>query len=89
MPPLYIDGIAKRNTPINLQIAFGYIAANWNGFRDNETSIRGYTFAVGHDVCEDLLHPHNDPHRHLLSEDHWTNRGQIYPIPPPYTRLPG
>ena len=63
--------------------------ANWDGFRDNETSIRGYTFAVGDEICNDLIHPHNDPHRHLQSEEHWDNRGQIYPIPPPYTNLPG
>lgn len=63
--------------------------ANWDGFRDNETSIRGYTLAFGWNVCEDLIHPHHDPHIHLPSEEHWDNRGQIYPIPQPYTKLPG
>ena len=74
---------------IFVQIDFMSFSANWDGIHDDETSIRGYTFAVGKDICEDLIHPHFDPHRHLLSESHWNNKGHIYPLPPPYTNLPG
>ena len=52
-------------------------SANWDGIHDNESSILIYSLSFGREVCEDLIHPHHDPHSHLLHESHWTNLGVI------------
>ena len=49
----------------------------------------GYTITVGKQHCEDLIHPHHDPHKHLFDKSQWTNSAMISPIPAPYTILPG
>jgi len=70
-----------------------YIAANWYGIHDNETGIRAYTWTVGRTLCGDIIHPHHDPHKHLLHESHWTNMGIIsgesdpFPLPCEYTYM--
>ncbi|XP_053400990.1 uncharacterized protein LOC123541000 [Mercenaria mercenaria] len=50
-----------------------YIAGNWDGITDDETGIRAYALAVGRHICEDSIHPHHDPHKHLMHESQWTN----------------
>ncbi|XP_048258717.1 uncharacterized protein LOC124137708 isoform X1 [Haliotis rufescens] len=65
-----------------------YISANWDGIMDKETGILGYSWTVGRQICEELIHPHHDPHRHLLDESGWTNTGLISPIPAPHDPLP-
>ncbi|XP_077992165.1 uncharacterized protein LOC144446291 [Glandiceps talaboti] len=57
-----------------------YVSANWDGFRDNETDIFGYTWTVGTDHCEDDVHPHKDPHSHLFDENEWTHVGIAHPL---------
>ncbi|KAK3609657.1 hypothetical protein CHS0354_035942 [Potamilus streckersoni] len=57
-----------------------YISANWDGIHDKETGIHGYSWTVGYDVCQEFLHPHHDPHKHLLDPSQWTHDGQIYPL---------
>ncbi|KAL5014713.1 hypothetical protein ScPMuIL_008983 [Solemya velum] len=64
-----------------------HVTANWDGFHDNETGIFGYSWAVGHELCEEMIHPHHDPHKHLLGETQWTHTGMIHPIPEPYQIL--
>ncbi|KAK3612537.1 hypothetical protein CHS0354_024514 [Potamilus streckersoni] len=65
-----------------------FVSANWDGIHDKETGLLGYSWTVGTKVCEELIHPHHDPHKHLLDKSQWTNSGQIYPLPAPYTTLP-
>ncbi|KAK3612515.1 hypothetical protein CHS0354_024486 [Potamilus streckersoni] len=65
-----------------------FVSANWDGIHDKETGLRGYSWTVGTKVCEELIHPHYDPHRHLFDRSQWTNSGQIYPLPAPFTTLP-
>ncbi|XP_070572594.1 uncharacterized protein [Ptychodera flava] len=57
-----------------------YVSANWDGFRDNETDIFGYTWTVGLTPCEDDVHPHKDPHSHLFDETEWTHTGIAQPL---------
>ncbi|XP_070573688.1 uncharacterized protein [Ptychodera flava] len=57
-----------------------YASANWDGFRDNETGIFGYTWTVGLTPCEDDVHPHKDPHSHLFDESEWTHTGIAQPL---------
>ncbi|KAL5015119.1 hypothetical protein ScPMuIL_009389 [Solemya velum] len=64
-----------------------HVTANWDGFHDDETGIFGYSWAVGHKLCEEMIHPHHDPHKHLLDETQWTHYGMIHPIPEPYQIL--
>jgi hypothetical protein len=49
----------------------------------------GYTVYVGLKECEDLVHPHHDPQKHLFDKSQWTHSAMISPIPDPYTILPG
>ncbi|XP_046574117.1 uncharacterized protein LOC124282192 [Haliotis rubra] len=65
-----------------------YVSANWDGITDNETGILGYSLTVGTQICEELIHPHHDPHKHLLDESEWTHTGLISPIPAPHNPLP-
>ncbi|VDI67222.1 Hypothetical predicted protein [Mytilus galloprovincialis] len=65
-----------------------YITANWDGFNDRESGLLGYTIYVGMAVCEDLIHPHHDPHKHFFEKSQWTHNAMIYPIPAPYETLP-
>ncbi|XP_046562951.1 uncharacterized protein LOC124271844 [Haliotis rubra] len=65
-----------------------YVSANWDGIMDKETGILGYSLTVGTQICEELIHPHHDPHRHLFDESEWTHTGLISPIPAPYDPLP-
>ena len=58
-----------------------FLSANWDGIYDNETSILTYSLSFGRQICEDLIHAHNDPHSHLLHESHWTNLGVITATP--------
>jgi hypothetical protein len=44
---------------------------------DNETDIRAYAFAVGRQICEDIIHPHHDPHKHLMHVSQWTHMSVI------------
>ncbi|XP_055957638.1 uncharacterized protein LOC126824831 [Patella vulgata] len=53
------------------------ISANWDGIHDKESRLLGYSFTAGHKLCEELIHPHHDPHRHLYDESEWTNTGVI------------
>ncbi|KAL5013969.1 hypothetical protein ScPMuIL_008239 [Solemya velum] len=64
-----------------------HIMANWDGFHDDETGIFGYSWAVGREPCDDMIHPHHDPHKHLFDESQWTHTGMIHPIPEPYQIL--
>ncbi|XP_038050876.1 uncharacterized protein LOC119724026 [Patiria miniata] len=54
-----------------------FIAANWDGFHDNETGIHGYTWSIGHAVCDDDVSMHVDPHAHLFDESEWTHQGLV------------
>ncbi|XP_063408925.1 uncharacterized protein LOC134692405 [Mytilus trossulus] len=65
-----------------------YITANWDGFNDRESGLLGYTIYVGMAVCEDLIHPHHDPHKHFFEKSQWPHNAMIYPIPAPYETLP-
>ncbi|VDI76845.1 Hypothetical predicted protein [Mytilus galloprovincialis] len=65
-----------------------YISANWDGFLDRESGLLGYAVFVGKSVCDDLIHPHYDPHKHLFEVSQWTHTATIYPIPAPYQTLP-
>ncbi|XP_048258676.1 uncharacterized protein LOC125384201 [Haliotis rufescens] len=65
-----------------------YLTANWDGIMDKETGILGYSWTVGRQICEELIHPHHDPNRHLFDESEWTNTGLISPIPAPHDPLP-
>jgi hypothetical protein len=65
------------------------IVANWDGFIDRETGMLGYTIFVGLTECEDLVHQHHDPEKHLFDKSQWTRSAMISPIPAPYTILPG
>jgi hypothetical protein len=57
-----------------LYITFVFcIIGNWDGITDDETGIRAYALAVGRHICEDSIHPHHDPHKHLMHESQWTN----------------
>ena len=49
----------------------------------------GYTVYVGLKECEDLVHPHHDPQKHLFDKSQWTHSAMISPIPDPYNILPG
>ncbi|KAK6192291.1 hypothetical protein SNE40_003784 [Patella caerulea] len=53
------------------------ISANWDGIHDKESRLLGYSFTAGHKLCEELIHPHHDPHRHLYDESEWTHTGVI------------
>ncbi|CAH1250560.1 FAT1 [Branchiostoma lanceolatum] len=59
-----------------------FIAANWDGFHDDNTGLFGYSWAVGLEPCVDMIHPHIDPHAHLYDASEWTHSGSIFPIPP-------
>ncbi|PVD18248.1 hypothetical protein C0Q70_21774, partial [Pomacea canaliculata] len=55
-----------------------FISANWDGFHDDQSSIRGYSLTAGRKPCEELLHEYHDPHRHLVpldDETQWTHTG--------------
>ncbi|XP_022102001.1 uncharacterized protein LOC110985344 [Acanthaster planci] len=54
-----------------------FMAANWEGFHDNETGIHGYTWSIGYDVCDDDVSMHIDPHAHLFDESEWTHQGLV------------
>ncbi|XP_038050728.1 uncharacterized protein LOC119723897 [Patiria miniata] len=54
-----------------------FMAANWDGFHDNETGIYGYTWSIGYAVCEDDVSIHIDPHAHLFDESEWTHEGLV------------
>ncbi|XP_033105583.1 uncharacterized protein LOC117107873 isoform X2 [Anneissia japonica] len=54
-----------------------YIASNWDGIHDDETGIFGYTWAIGHHMCDDIIHHHHDPHAHLFDESEWTHIGLV------------
>ena len=66
-----------------------FFSVNWDGIIDRETGIMGYTVYVGQKECEDLVHPHHDPQKHLFDKSQWTHSAMISPIPDPYTILPG
>ncbi|KAL3873866.1 hypothetical protein ACJMK2_036950, partial [Sinanodonta woodiana] len=93
---IVIDGPGSRTvfngdvmlTDLRYTRSNNFISANWDGIHDKETGLLGYSWAVGTRFCEELIHYHHDPHRHLLSQSQWTNMGLIYPIPAPYTVLP-
>ncbi|XP_041378093.1 uncharacterized protein LOC121390363 [Gigantopelta aegis] len=65
-----------------------YVAANWDGIQDRESGILGYTWTVGRSPCEELIHPHHDPHKHFFDKSEWTNIGLISPIPAEHNPLP-
>ena len=50
-------------------------SGNWAPFRDNETGIWGYTWAVGSEICSPDIHPFEDPHSHLADDSYWTYQG--------------
>ncbi|KAK6174798.1 hypothetical protein SNE40_013376 [Patella caerulea] len=54
-----------------------FISANWDGIHDKETGLLGYSFTAGKTVCEESIHPHHDPHKHLFDESEWTHIGII------------
>ncbi|XP_070562332.1 uncharacterized protein [Ptychodera flava] len=51
------------------------MAANWDGFKDDQTGIYGYTWSVGNDTCQEDIHQHDDPHAHIYYESEWTHEG--------------
>ncbi|XP_078695732.1 uncharacterized protein LOC144924477 [Branchiostoma floridae x Branchiostoma belcheri] len=57
-----------------------YVSANWDGFHDDETGIHGYSWTVGTTPCEEDVHPHIDPHAHLLDVSEWTHQGIASPL---------
>ncbi|XP_048250793.1 uncharacterized protein LOC124111176 [Haliotis rufescens] len=65
-----------------------YVASNWDGIMDKESGILGYSWTVGRQVCEELIHPHHDPHRHLFDQSEWTNSGLITALPDAMNPLP-
>ncbi|XP_060596420.1 uncharacterized protein LOC132750448 [Ruditapes philippinarum] len=67
----------KQMLDLKYTRANNFIAGNWDGIMDNETDIRAYAFAVGRQICEDIIHPHHDPHKHLMHESQWTHMSVI------------
>ena len=57
-----------------------FLSANWDGYYDLETGILIYTWAVGRFHCDDVIHPHRDPHSHLYDESEWTHVATAYPV---------
>ena len=49
------------------------VAANWNGFHDNESGVRGYAWCIGSSIGSCDILPYEDPHSLLLSTSLWTN----------------
>ncbi|KAK3788402.1 hypothetical protein RRG08_044436, partial [Elysia crispata] len=57
-----------------------YISANWDGIHDDESGLRGFSFAVGTSVCGDDIHPFHDPYKHLTPQDddsQWSGIGVV------------
>ncbi|XP_067658325.1 uncharacterized protein [Haliotis asinina] len=75
-------------TDLKYTRANNYVAANWDGITDVESGILGYSWSVGTQPCEDLLHPHRDPHKHLFDEAEWTHTGLLSPLPEEFNPLP-
>ena len=48
-------------------------AANWDGFHDDETGIRGYAWCIGSSLGSCDILPFEDPHSPLFSTSLWTN----------------
>ncbi|KAK7496780.1 hypothetical protein BaRGS_00011989, partial [Batillaria attramentaria] len=52
-----------------------HASVNWNGFKDEECGIHGYTFAVGSTVCGTDVASFRDPHAHIHNPDDWHYTG--------------
>ena len=49
--------------------------ANWDGFKDEECGIHGYTWSVGTTVCGTDVVSFVDPHSTIHNPDDWTYTG--------------
>ena len=52
---------------------FVLATANWDGFHDDESGIRGYAWCIGTSIGSCDILPFEDPHTFLLSTSLWTN----------------
>ena len=50
-------------------------SANWDGFKDGECGIHGYTWAVGTSVCSSDVSNFTDPHVTHPNPQDWTHLG--------------
>ena len=50
-------------------------AANFDGFRDDESGIYLYLWAVGDSICSHNIVNFSDPHKYLHNSKHWTHNG--------------
>ena len=50
-------------------------AGNWQGLKDEECGIHGYTWAVGTKICGSDVVSFRNPHAHLPDRHDWTNTG--------------
>ncbi|WAR20773.1 DNER-like protein [Mya arenaria] len=50
-----------------------YVAANWKGFRDDESGIWGHTWAVGKNICSSDVINFENPYAHLTDKKFWTD----------------
>nr|KAG5704401.1 hypothetical protein BaRGS_031107 [Batillaria attramentaria] len=51
--------------------------SNWDGFKDEECGIHGYTWAVGTTVCGTDVASFRDPHTSIPNPDDWTYTGLV------------
>lgn len=51
------------------------LSVNFDGFRDNETGIWGYTWSAGINICGSDVVSERDPHDHLSHDKYWTHTG--------------
>ncbi|KAK7493737.1 hypothetical protein BaRGS_00015066 [Batillaria attramentaria] len=54
-----------------------HVSANWDGFKDEECGIHGYTWAVGTTVCGTDVASFRDPHTSIPNPDDWTYTGLV------------
>ncbi|KAK7496779.1 hypothetical protein BaRGS_00011988 [Batillaria attramentaria] len=57
-----------------------HASVNWDGFKDEECGIHGYTFAVGTTVCGSDVVSFRDPHTSIHNPDDWTHTGVVKDI---------
>ncbi|XP_070204336.1 uncharacterized protein [Littorina saxatilis] len=65
----------KRGHELRFTMDNTHASANWDGFKDSECGIRGYTWAVGTTACGSDVSGFMDPHTTLSDPLDWPNVG--------------
>ncbi|KAK7460764.1 hypothetical protein BaRGS_00038811, partial [Batillaria attramentaria] len=65
----------KKGQELKYTFENNHASANWDGFKDEECGIHGYTFSVGSTVCGTDIADFTDPHASIRNPDDWTNTG--------------